>query len=137
MLFFCGINFRSFLPVRTACPYAGASVTADMIRARKFVLALVTAPDMKTARRLARAALQERLIACANLFPKVESHYWWQRKIERSDEVMLVLKTTKRQLGALEKLVVANHPYDSPEFVVIRVAGGNKRYLDWLAGSVR
>ena len=137
MLFFCGIDFRRCLPVRTACPYAGASEISDMIRTSSFALALVTAPDMKTARRLARAALEARLIACANLLPKVESHYWWQGKIERSEEILMVLKTTTRRLGALEKLVVAKHPYDTPEFVVIAVAGGNKRYLDWLAGAVR
>ena len=103
----------------------------------KFALALVTAPDMKTARRLGRAALQARLIACANLLSKIESHYWWQGKLKRETEVLLVLKTTTRRLAALEKLVVAKHPYDTPEFVVIRVAGGNNRYLDWLAGAVR
>ena len=47
---------------------------------------LVTAPDMKTARALAKAALQARLIACANLVPKIESHYWWQGKIESGNE---------------------------------------------------
>ena len=103
----------------------------------KFALALVTAPDMKTARRLGRAALQARLIACANLLSKIESHYWWQGKLERETEVLMVFKTTTRRLAALEKLVVAKHPYDTPEFVVISVAGGNNRYLDWLAGAVQ
>jgi len=92
---------------------------------------------MKTARRLARAVLAARLIACANLLPKVESHYWWESKIEKGSEVLMVLKTTTRQLRALEKLVVAEHPYDTPEFVAIRLEGGNNRYLDWLAGAVR
>ena len=137
MLFFCGLVSCSFLPAHTACPYAGASVTFDMIQTHRFALAVVTAPNMKTARRLARAALEARLIACANLLPKIESHYWWQGKNERGTEVLLVLKTTTRRLAALEKLVVSKHPYDTPEFVVIRVAGGNNRYLDWLAGAVR
>jgi len=108
-----------------------------MTRPSKFELALVTAPDMNTARRLVRAALEARLIACANLLPKIESHYWWQRKIEQGTEVLMVLKTTTRRLAALEKLIVTKHPYDTPEFVVITLAGGNKRYLDWLGGAVR
>ncbi len=136
MLFFCGLDFWRFLPADTSYPYAGPSVTSDTLRARGFAIALVTAPDMKTARRLARAALDARLIACANLLPKIESHYWWQGKIERGTEVLLVLKTTTRRLAALEKLVVAKHPYDTPEFVLIRLAGGNKRYLDWLGGAL-
>jgi periplasmic divalent cation tolerance protein len=103
--------------------------------ASKFAIVLVTAPDLKTARTLAKAALQARLIACANLVPKVESHYWWQGKIESGAEVLLVLKTQKSRLAALEKLVLAQHPYDTPEFLVLPVSAGNEKYLDWLADS--
>lgn len=101
----------------------------------RFKIVLVTAPDLKTARRLARAALAARLIACANLVPKLESHYRWQGKLARSAEVLLVLKTTPARLVALEKLIVAKHPYDTPEFVVLTLAGGAKKYLAWLAES--
>jgi len=96
-----------------------------------FALVLVTAPDLKTARRLARAALKRRLVACANLVPGIESHYWWQGKIEKGAEVLLIFKTTARRLKALENLVRAEHPYDTPEFIVLRVSAGNRRYLDW------
>ncbi len=103
--------------------------------ATKFVIVLVTAPDLKTARVLARDALSARLIACANLIPKIESHYWWRGKIESGAEVLLVLKTQKSKLGALEKLILAQHPYDTPEFIVLPLSTGNKKYLDWLAGN--
>jgi len=102
----------------------------------KFAVVLVTAPDLKTGRKLARAALEARLIACANLIPKIESHYWWQEQIEAGSEVLLVLKTTTARLAALEKLILAKHPYDTPEFLVLPVARGNKRYLDWVEQSV-
>jgi periplasmic divalent cation tolerance protein len=105
--------------------------------ATKFAVVLVTAPDWKTARALARAALSARLIACANLIPSIESHYWWQGKIESSSEVLLVMKTQQSKLTALEKLVLARHPYDTPEFIVLPLSAGNKRYLDWLATSCR
>ena len=98
----------------------------------KYAVVLVTAPDVKTARKLARAALAARLIACANLIPKIESHYCWQGKIERGAEVLLVLKTTTARLAALEKLIVTRHPYDTAEFLVLPVTRGNKRYLDWV-----
>ena len=100
--------------------------------ATQFVIVLVTAPDLKTARTLAKAALQARLIACANLVPKIESHYWWQGKIESSAEVLLVLKTQKSKLVALEKLILAKHPYDTPEFLVLALSASGKKYLDWL-----
>src|SRR6266850_1060073 len=108
-----------------------------MKRSSRFELVFVTAPNLKTARKLARAALTARLIACANLLPRVESHYWWKEQIEHGVEVLLLLKTTTARLAALEKLIVSQHPYDTPEFIVLRVDGGNKQYLNWLAGAVR
>jgi periplasmic divalent cation tolerance protein len=102
----------------------------------KFAVVLVTAPDLKTGRKLARAALEARLIACANLIPRIESHYWWQGKIETGAEVLLVLKTTTSRLAALEKLIVAKHSYDTPEFVVLPISRGSRRYLDWVEQSV-
>jgi periplasmic divalent cation tolerance protein len=104
--------------------------------ATKFAVVLVTAPDFKTARTLARAALSARLIACANLVPKIESHYWWQGKIESGEEVLLIWKTTKSKLAALEKLVLAKHPYDTPEFLILPVSAGSQRYLDWIVESL-
>jgi len=103
----------------------------------KFAVVLVTAPDVKTARALARAALTSRLVACTNLVPRIESHYWWRGKIEAGGEVLLVMKTTTARLAALEKLIVATHPYDTPEFVVLPISRGNRRYRDWLEASVK
>ena len=108
-----------------------------MKSASKFAVILVTVPDLKTARVLAKAALQARLIACANLLPKIESHYRWREKIESGTEVLLVLKTQKSRLPALEKLVLARHPYDTPEFLVLPLFAGNQRYLGWLNLNTR
>ena len=108
-----------------------------MKASRRFVLVLVTAPDLKTARTLARAALASRLAACVNLLPGIESHYWWQGKVESSSEVLLLLKTTRPKLAALKQLILAKHPYDTPEFVALSLDTGSKRYLAWLAASVK
>ncbi len=102
----------------------------------QFALALVTAPDLKTARRLARVALAARLAACVNLVPGLESHYHWQGRIDSGREVLMIIKTTRKHLAKLEKLVLAEHPYDTPEFIVLALAGGNHRYLDWWLASV-
>jgi periplasmic divalent cation tolerance protein len=105
--------------------------------ATKFAVVLVTAPDLKNARALARAALSARLIACANLVPKVESHYRWQGKIESGAEVLMMLKTAKPKLAALEKLILARHPYQTPEFLVLPLNSGNASYLNWLVASMK
>ena len=106
-----------------------------MNAAKDFFVVLVTAPNMKTARALAKAALEARQIACANLMPKIESHYRWKGKIESGSEVLMILKTSRRQLAALEKLILAKHPYDTAEFIVLPLRSGAHRYLAWLGQS--
>src|SRR5580658_74240 len=100
-----------------------------MKSASKFSLVLVTAPNLKAARMLAKAALQAKLAACVNLIPGVESHYWWQGRIESGAEVLLVLKTPRARLAGLEKLILARHPYDTPEFLALPLGAGNGKYL--------
>ncbi len=97
----------------------------------------MTAPDLKTARKLARLALERRLVACANLLPGLESHYCWQGKIDRAREVLILFKTTHAKLRSLEKLVLEEHPYDTPEFVVVSLTEGNRRFLRWWEQSLR
>ena len=99
--------------------------------ARGSLVVLVTAPDLKSARALARAALKSRLVACANLLPKIESHYWWKSKLETSAEILILFKTNSARLAALENLVVANNPYDTPEFIALSITYASKRYLAW------
>src|SRR5437879_1024148 len=103
---------------------------------KQFAMVLVTAPSLKVARDLARAALQKRLIACANLLPRVESHYRWQGKLETGGEVLMILKTTRTRLKALENLILKEHPYDTAEFIVVSLNRGNRRYLAWLESCV-
>jgi periplasmic divalent cation tolerance protein len=109
---------------------------SEMKKAAQFSIVLVTAPDRKAARQLAALALQGRLAACANLVPGVESHYWWRGKIERGAEVLVIFKTTRRRLAALEELILTKHPYDTPEFLVLPLQAGTEHYLRWLAASV-
>ena len=103
-----------------------------MKSAGQFAVVLVTAPDMDAARLLAKAALQARLAACANLLPGIESHYWWQEKMEVSQEILIIFKTRKSRVAALEKLILARHPYDTPEILVLALNAGNGKYLDWI-----
>ena len=107
-----------------------------MKSANSFAIVLVTAPDMKSARALAKAALNAKLIACANLIPKIESHYRWQGKIESAPEALMILKTGKSRLLALEKLILAKHPYETPEFLILPLKAGNQKYLGWLTDSI-
>ncbi len=107
-----------------------------MQNAHRYRLVLVTAPDSRTGKRLAKLALESKLAACVNLIPKIESLYWWKGKIEQSKEVLLILKTGSGQLRQLEKLLVTHHPYDTPEILSVPLSQGNRKYLSWLEASL-
>ena len=106
-----------------------------MIAPDNFAVILVTAPDIQLARRLAKAALEAKLVACANIVPAVESHYWWDGKLESSDEALIVFKTRQEHVPELERFNRELHPYDTPEFVSLTLTAGSRKYLAWLADS--
>lgn len=98
---------------------------------------LATAPDETVAERIATTLLEEQLAACVNLLPAVRSIYRWQGKIERAEEVQLIIKTRESRVDALIERIAALHPYDTPEILVLPVAAGGARYLSWIREETR
>jgi periplasmic divalent cation tolerance protein len=98
---------------------------------------LTTAANPEEAGRLARTLVEERLAACATLFPGVESVYRWKGEVESATETMLMIKTGVDQLAALEARLHELHSYETPEFLVLKVEAGSHPYLEWLQGSLR
>lgn len=98
---------------------------------------LVTAPNIIVARKIAATALGARLVACANLVPKIESHYWWQGQLESSTEVLIIFKTRLEKVEELRESVLKNHPYQTPEFIWLNLDGGSDKYLNWITDSVQ
>jgi periplasmic divalent cation tolerance protein len=79
----------------------------------------------------------KRLAACVNIVAApAESIYWWKGKVERASETLLILKTVARRLKDLEREVRRLHSYELPEFLVVKIGGGSKEYLQWLAEAV-
>lgn len=97
------------------------------------LLCLCTTPDLATARAIADALVAERLAACVNLLPGMQSVYRWEGEVQRADEVQLLIKTTRTCLPALQARIVALHPYELPELIAVEAAGGLPAYLDWVA----
>lgn len=98
-----------------------------------------TAP-MEEAEKLARALIEERLVACASLVKDVASHYWWQGKIESSAETLLILKTPASKINDLRRRLKELHSYTVPEFLALQVMEFNADYAEWASketGSVR
>jgi len=93
---------------------------------------LVTFPDLETGRAIARILLAERLVACVNLLPGGESLYEWEGQIQAEPECAGLIKTTWKSLDAARHRLLAEHPYEEPEFVVLRIDDGSPGYLDWV-----
>ncbi len=100
-----------------------------------FRIALVTAPNMKTAERIAVDLVDNKLAACVNCVPGLISHYRWKGKRMRDREVLLVIKTRAPLFKRLEAAVKAVHPYDVPEIIGIPVLEGHAPYLQWLGAQ--
>ncbi|MCX5737712.1 MAG: divalent-cation tolerance protein CutA [Proteobacteria bacterium] len=100
-------------------------------------VAFATAPDEAVALRIARALVEERLAACANLVPGVRSIYRFRGVVEDEREVLLVIKTCADRIEALAERLRALHPYEVPELVVMPTAGGLAPYLDWVSAETR
>lgn len=99
------------------------------------MLALSTFPDVETARRISSQVVEEKLAACANIFPAIESIYRWKGKIETGNETMVLFKTSENRQSAFQEKLRALHPYEVPEIIFIPVLAGLPEYLDWVAES--
>lgn len=103
--------------------------------AEEVLVVLTTWPDAEKARAAARVLVEEKLAACANLVPGVESIYRWEGKVETSSEVLVVLKTTIARYQMLETRILELHSYEVPEIVCLRATDGLPRYLRWVESN--
>ncbi len=97
-----------------------------------FVIVLTTLPVDVDATPIADALIGERLAACVNVLPPMQSTYRWQGTVEHDNERQVVIKTSRLRVDALWQRLRDLHPYEVPEFVVIPIADGNQAYLNWI-----
>jgi len=109
-----------------------------MVKATEFRIVMVTCGSVAEARKIARALVEKRLAACVNIFgAPVTSVYRWKGKVETARERLLIIKTSAWKLARVEEEVRRLHSYETPEFLVVRVEGGAKGYLEWLGKSLQ
>lgn len=100
------------------------------------VIVLTTIGADADAAALARTLVDERLAACVNVLPPMESVYRWKGGVEADRERQLIMKTSADRVPALEARLRQLHPYELPEFLVLAAAGGSAAYLAWIDESV-
>ena len=100
----------------------------------RVAIALMTAPNEAKAAEIARALVEERLIACANLVPKIRSIYVWEGKIADEAETLVVMKIEAAKFERIKDRILELHPYGVPEVLALDVDQGHTPYLQWVLG---
>ncbi len=99
------------------------------------LIVLVTTPNSEEAARISDALVSERLAACVNIIPAIESIYRWEGKVTRDSESLMIIKTTDERYVELERRVKQLHSYGTPEVIALTIERGSADYLDWLRDS--
>lgn len=102
-----------------------------------FCLVLVTCPTLEEARKISKGLVEEKLAACVNLVPQIESCYWWEGKVENAQELLLLIKTSNENSRKVEEWVRQHHSYTVAEALSLPIVSGNPPYLAWIKESVR
>jgi periplasmic divalent cation tolerance protein len=103
----------------------------------KPLIVLTTIGVNSDAHSLGQELVEQRLAACVNVIPGVESIYRWKGVVETGREQILMIKTTEAKVNALREALLGRHPYDVPEFVVLAIADVSEPYQQWLEESLR
>ena len=102
-----------------------------------YKIVLTTTDSLEAAQKIAQAVVEQRLAACVNILPGVQSIYRWKDSVEQATEWLLVVKTQNASLRELEEAIKQLHTYDVPEFIAVSIDSGSPGYLQWLAESVK
>ena len=100
-------------------------------------LLYITAGSAEEAARLARALVEERLVACANVLPGITSFYWWEGAVREDAEAALIAKTPADRVDAVVDRVKALHSYSCPCVVALPILAGNPDFLAWIGAEAR
>src|SRR5437763_11741091 len=101
------------------------------------IVVFSTCANQQAAEELARALLEERLVACVSVIPQVRSFYHWKGAVETTDECLLVIKSSRELFEPLCALLQKLHSYELPEVLAMPVVDGEPNYLNWLQTSMQ
>ena len=97
----------------------------------------ITTANHQEAETIAQDLVAKRLVACANILPSIQSYYWWEGKVQKDSEVVLVAKTTSNKVDDMIIQVKSLHSYDCPCIIALPIEKGSPEYLNWLISETR
>jgi len=100
------------------------------------VIVFMTTGTRREAQEIVHSLLQKRIIACANIYGPAESRYWWQKKIEKAKEFLVLMKSKQDLFAELTKAVKEIHSYEVPEILAVPIVEGYQPYLKWLNATL-
>jgi periplasmic divalent cation tolerance protein len=101
-----------------------------------FIVIFITCANKNQAKKIASGLISAKLAACVNIVPGLESLFWWENKVDRAAEVLLVVKSKKTKLLGIIKKVRSLHSYSTPEIIALPIIAGEKHYLKWINESL-
>lgn len=102
----------------------------------QFIVITITAPTKTVSNKITTYLIENKFVSCVNVIPKIKSTYWWENKIYKKDEFLLICKSTKSNFAKIVKEVKKIHPYKVPEIICFDIKDGNKDYLNWIKENV-
>ena len=96
------------------------------------LVVLTTTSDHEEAEKLASGLVESRLAACVQILPKMASIYFWEGKVQKEGEHLLLIKTLPDKYAAVEKFILERHSYETPEIIALPVNKASSGYLSWL-----
>jgi len=102
----------------------------------KYVVVVVTTSSREEANKIVNALLDEKLIACANVFGPVSSSFWWQGKIDKAEEYLVFMKTEAELFEKITSCIKRLHSYEVPEIIALPIVKGFKPYLEWISNTL-
>jgi len=103
---------------------------------RETALIYATWPDLESARKMSQILITNKLAACCNLLPGMESHYMWESEIQQSQEVVLLCKTTCVKAAEVMAAIAENHPYDTPAILQLPLDAVAEKFRHWVQSTV-
>jgi len=102
-----------------------------------YIVIFVTASSKKEAQKIGVSLIKQKLAACVNIIDKVDSVFFWENKVQKAKEYLLVIKSTRAKFTQIAKLIKSLHSYKVPEIIAFPIIVGDKPYLRWIDATLR